>query len=89
MPVNKFFICLLAGCLSASSSAFAFQTKAKQAFLVDFETGTPLLEKDADLPMPPASMSKLMTAYMIFDRLRLPQKRKKFCRIMRNYLRMS
>ena len=42
------------------------ETSAKQAVLVDYHTGTVLLEKDADSPMPPASMSKLMTSYMVF-----------------------
>lgn len=45
-------------------------TSAKEAILVDFETGTVLLDKNADERMAPSSMSKLMTAVMIFDRLR-------------------
>jgi D-alanyl-D-alanine carboxypeptidase (penicillin-binding protein 5/6) len=43
---------------------------ARQALVVDFETGTTLLEKNADERMPPSSMSKLMTMYVVFDRLR-------------------
>jgi D-alanyl-D-alanine carboxypeptidase (penicillin-binding protein 5/6) len=51
---------------------------ARQAILVDFHTGAVLLEKNADEPMPPSSMSKLMTMYVVFDllkqgRLRLDQ----------------
>jgi D-alanyl-D-alanine carboxypeptidase (penicillin-binding protein 5/6) len=38
--------------------------------VVDFETGATLLEKNADERMPPSSMSKLMTMYVVFDRLR-------------------
>ena len=45
-------------------------TLARHALIVDFETGATLLEKDADVPMPPASMSKLMTAYVVFEKLR-------------------
>ena len=45
-------------------------TLARHALIVDFETGATLLEKDADIPMPPASMSKLMTAYVVFEKLR-------------------
>ncbi|MDW8444127.1 MAG: D-alanyl-D-alanine carboxypeptidase family protein [Acetobacteraceae bacterium] len=45
-------------------------TLARHALIVDFETDAVLLEKDADHPMPPASMSKLMTAYVVFERLR-------------------
>ena len=58
--------------LILGTSAFpvhAMETKAKNALLMDFDTGTILLEKNADEKMPPASMSKLMTAYMIFERL--------------------
>ena len=49
--------------------ALAFETAAEQLILMDAETGTVLREKDADSPMPPASMSKLMTLYMVFERL--------------------
>jgi len=45
-------------------------TLARHALIVDFETGATLLEKEADVPMPPASMSKLMTAYVVFEHLR-------------------
>ncbi len=55
---------------AASFSANAFETLAKQALLIDAQTGAVLFEKEADAPMPPASMSKLMTAYMIFDALK-------------------
>ncbi|MGB0660344.1 MAG: D-alanyl-D-alanine carboxypeptidase family protein [Mangrovicoccus sp.] len=52
------------------SSAAAFETQAKSAFVLDLSTGTVLLEKNADTPMPPASMSKLMTLYMLFEAVR-------------------
>lgn len=45
-------------------------TLARHALIVDFETGATLLDKEADIPMPPASMSKLMTAYVVFEKLR-------------------
>ena len=54
----------------AATSADAIETKAKHAVLMDFETGEFFYEKNADEPMPPASMSKLMTAYLIFERLK-------------------
>lgn len=44
-----------------------FQTSAKVAYLEDLSTGAVLFEKDADLRMPPASMAKMMTAYVAFD----------------------
>mgnify|MGYP006420829683 FL=1 len=52
------------------SSAQAVETLAKQVVLMDVETGAVLFEKDANVPMAPASMSKLMTLYMVFERLR-------------------
>lgn len=54
----------------AALSAHAFETTARAAFVLDQGTGTVLLEKNADKPLPPASMSKLMTLYMLFDALR-------------------
>ena len=51
------------------SSATARDTPARQAILIDVATGTVLFSKNADERMPPASMSKLMTAYMVFERL--------------------
>lgn len=50
--------------------AQSLETKAREAILVDYETGTVLLEKDADAPMPPASMSKIMTVFLAFERLK-------------------
>ncbi len=37
---------------------------------MDYDTGAVLLENNADMPMPPASMSKIMTVYMVFEALR-------------------
>jgi D-alanyl-D-alanine carboxypeptidase (penicillin-binding protein 5/6) len=51
-------------------SAQAMETIAREAILMDSTTGEVLFEKNADTPMAPASMSKLMTVYMIFERLR-------------------
>ena len=50
--------------------AFAFDTRAKAAYVLDQTTGTILLIKNADQPLPPASMSKLMTLYMAFEAIR-------------------
>lgn len=48
----------------------ALETVAREAFLMDATTGAVLFEKNADQPMPPASMSKLMTVHMLFERLK-------------------
>jgi D-alanyl-D-alanine carboxypeptidase (penicillin-binding protein 5/6) len=45
-------------------------TQAKHAFIIEVETGTVLLDKGADERIPPASMSKIMTAYVVFDMLK-------------------
>lgn len=54
----------------AFGSAQAIETTAREALLVDFDTGTVMLEKNADAPMPPSSMSKLMTTFMVFEQLK-------------------
>jgi D-alanyl-D-alanine carboxypeptidase (penicillin-binding protein 5/6) len=54
----------------ASSPLGPVDTLARNALIVDFETGATLLEKAAEVPMPPASMSKLMTMYAVFDHLK-------------------
>lgn len=56
--------------LAAALPASAFDTRAQSAFVVDMTTGTVLLAKNADAPLPPASMSKLMTLYMAFEAIR-------------------
>ena len=50
--------------------AAAFETSARAAYVVDVTTGTVLLNKNADTPLPPASMSKLMTLYVAFEAVR-------------------
>lgn len=50
--------------------ANALETTAKNVILVDYDTGEYLYAKDANKRIPPASMSKLMTVYMIFEKLK-------------------
>lgn len=50
-----------------SMPAVAFETRAEAVYVLDQTTGTVLLNKNADTPLPPASMSKLMTLYMAFE----------------------
>ncbi|MDX1580345.1 MAG: D-alanyl-D-alanine carboxypeptidase family protein [Alphaproteobacteria bacterium] len=47
-----------------------FEVPAREAILVDASTDTVLYAKNPDEQMPPASMSKLMTVYMVFDALK-------------------
>src|SRR5262249_58460527 len=44
-------------------------TLAQFAFMVDPQTSTVLLFKDADKPMHPSSMAKMMTVYIVFEEL--------------------
>lgn len=47
----------------------ALDTAARSAMVVDMSSGAVLLEKNVDVPIPPASMSKLMTLNMVFEAL--------------------
>ena len=69
MRQRLFLALILLGWMLAGP-AQAFETAAKAAIIMDHRTGVVLFEKNADEQIPPASMSKLMTAYMIFDRLK-------------------
>ena len=48
-----------------------FETRAKQAVMIDAETGTILFSKDADKLIPPASLAKLMTMEVVFHALKV------------------
>ena len=60
-------VALLPALLIWAAPAAAFDTNARTAWVYDVATGTVLMEKNADVAMPPASMSKLMTVYMLFE----------------------
>ena len=63
---------ILALCLATllALPAAAFETSARAAYVYDVTTDTVLLDKQADDPLPPASMSKLMTLNMLFEALK-------------------
>lgn len=67
--MRKYLLITVCGCL-VGTNALSFETKAKYAYLIDADTGYIMVDKKADIAMAPASMSKLMTAYMIFDALK-------------------
>lgn len=54
---------------SLPPSQVGIGTLARHAFMVDPQTSTVLLFKDAETPMPPSSMSKMMTIFILFDEL--------------------
>lgn len=65
---------ILLFCLSfiapMNAKATGIETSAKQAIVIDHETGTVLLSKNADSKMPTSSMSKVITMYLVFDALK-------------------
>ena len=71
----------VAGCVASAAAApnaigligskkDDFQTAAPYAILLDADSGTILFEKSADVPTPPSSMAKLMTAEVVFNELK-------------------
>lgn len=54
----------------AMAQSTAMTTVAKQAYIVDYETGQVLFEKDAHSKMPTSSMSKTLTGYVVFQALK-------------------
>ncbi len=47
-----------------------FESQAPHVIILDYETGLVLYEKEARMPIAPASMTKIMTADMVFERLK-------------------
>jgi serine-type D-Ala-D-Ala carboxypeptidase (penicillin-binding protein 5/6) len=64
-------VVVLAG--TANAAAPTIDTTARNAIVLDVNTGTVLLDKGGDQRIPPASMSKMMTAYVVFDYLKRGQ----------------
>ena len=54
---------------SAAQASTNIPTIATYAYVIDFTSGRVLIEKQKDAPMKPASMAKIMTAYIVFDRI--------------------
>src|ERR1700743_2262962 len=62
---------LILGLLLLASPAMAdIATNAEHAVIMDGDSGQVLWAKDATVAMPPASMSKLMTLELLFQRLK-------------------
>ncbi|MGL6211423.1 MAG: D-alanyl-D-alanine carboxypeptidase family protein [Paracoccaceae bacterium] len=66
MRLTLFVLALVLAALPAR----AFDTKAGSAWVYDMTTHTVLMDKNGNAPMPPASMSKLMTINMLFEALK-------------------
>lgn len=63
-----FFLALV--CSFPALAQIQIDTPAKQAYMIDYDTGAVLFEKNANERMPTSSMSKVMTMYMVFDALK-------------------
>lgn len=57
----------LASTIAAPAAAPPYDTSARVAYLIDLSSGAELLAKNADTPMPPASMAKMMTTEVAFE----------------------
>ena len=68
IKLNFFLICLLI--IVNSQNLFSFDTSAENALLIDFDTDQILYSKNEEKKIYPASMSKLMTLYILFDSLK-------------------
>lgn len=70
MKMKNFLILSLAALLPSMAQAQEFDTKAKQAYMVEAKSGTVMYAKDADSRMVPSSMTKVMTVYLLFEKLK-------------------
>jgi D-alanyl-D-alanine carboxypeptidase (penicillin-binding protein 5/6) len=68
--MKKLFLAFLFSSILFTSKLYAIDTKAEQAIVMDFDTNEILFEKNSNIKTPPASMTKIMTVYAAFDRLK-------------------
>jgi len=67
---RRLFLSLLFLTAIGAPAQAVIDTSAKHALLMDASTGQVLWQKDGLVPMPPASMSKLMTIDLLFQRIK-------------------
>lgn len=72
LRLSSFFVAVMAMALAIAAPARAqlFETKAKEAFMIDADTGSILFSKNADALIPPASLAKLMTMEVVFNAIK-------------------
>ena len=68
--MKKLFVTILISFILFASKLYAIDSKAEQAIVMDFDTNEILFEKNSNIKTPPASMTKIMTVYAAFDRLK-------------------
>ena len=70
----RFYKLLILSCCAVfccnKSYAISIATDADYALVMDYDTHSVMMEKNADTPMHPASMSKLMTLYILLDKIK-------------------
>ncbi len=66
MKILLFFSLLI----SITARSQSLETKAEQAILYDYETNSIIFEKNIDELMSPSSMSKIMTIYYVFKKIK-------------------
>jgi len=69
LPLGLAFAVGLLAAALGPAGAQGIDTTAREAILIDMTTDTVLFEYNADQSMPTASMSKIMTMYMVFEAL--------------------
>lgn len=67
---HRIALALIVALAAPSAQAQGYDSRASALWVEDLTTRTVLMEKDARRPLPPASMSKLMTLYMLFEAVR-------------------
>ncbi|MBP1532125.1 MAG: D-alanyl-D-alanine carboxypeptidase [Alphaproteobacteria bacterium] len=70
MQFNKIGFSVLCCTVLAALPAYSYETAARNAILMDYDTGEYLYEKNITEPVPPASMSKLMTVYILMSKIK-------------------
>lgn len=70
MKINKLGLTVLLCSSVYGLNALAFETAARNAILMDYDTGEYLFEKNIAESVPPASMSKLMTVYVLMSKIK-------------------
>ena len=67
--IVSMWMLILSALAVGPSMAQIIETDAEYAVILDHETGEVLYSKNGDVPMIPASMTKIMTAHLVFSRL--------------------
>lgn len=71
MHILSFLLtCLIVFSPNAVNAESSLQTAAKQAIVIDYDTGNILFSKNADARMPTSSMSKVLSMVVVFDALK-------------------